>query len=106
MQDREIGFTVRIFREGQAFVAHVPELDVSSCGDTEPDARRNILDAVAGFVNTAEQQGTLEEILEEAGYRLEDGHWIEPETVATERIRVRVASPCRKALAGAVRDAG
>jgi len=64
-----LGFTVRILREGDAFVAHVPELDVSTCGDTEAEARRNIADAVQGFLMTAKEQGTLNDILQEAGYR-------------------------------------
>jgi predicted RNase H-like HicB family nuclease len=90
MLGKGIGFTVRIFREDGTFVAHVPELDISSCGDTEAEPRTNIVDAVAGFVNIAEAEGTLREILEEAGYRLEDGRWNEPETIATERMQVRV----------------
>jgi predicted RNase H-like HicB family nuclease len=69
----DLGFTVRILMEGDTFIAHVPELDVSSCGDTEADARRNITDAVQGFLETAREQGALNDILEEAGYRFEDG---------------------------------
>ena len=75
----DLGFTVRILREDGTFIAHVPELDVSSCGDTEADARRNIADAMQGFLETAREQGTLNDILQEAGYRFEDGRWNEPE---------------------------
>jgi predicted RNase H-like HicB family nuclease len=91
MDGKEVGFTVRLFREGDTYVAHVPELDISSCGDTEAETRRNIKDAVAGFLNTAEERGTLVQILEEAGYRLEGGRWHEPEIVSTERMQVWVA---------------
>ena len=83
-----LGFTVRIFKEGPTFVAHVPEIDVATCGDTEAEARWNILDAVSGFVETAKAAGTLREILEEAGYRLENGHWREPELVGVEHMHV------------------
>jgi predicted RNase H-like HicB family nuclease len=83
-------FTVRIFKEGSTFIAHVPELDLSSCGDSEAEARRNIRDAVAGFIETAKEAGTLREILEEAGYRLEQGRWREPELVGTERMQVEL----------------
>jgi predicted RNase H-like HicB family nuclease len=83
-----LGFTVRILREGTAFVAHVPELDVSSCGDTEADARRNIVDAVQGFLETAKAQGTLIEILQESGYQFENGGWKEPELVGVEHMSV------------------
>lgn len=81
-------FTVRIFKEGSTFVAHVPELDVSSCGSTEIAARRNIRDAVSGFIGTAKQMGTLTEILEEAGYRRENGEWHEPELVGVEQMHL------------------
>ncbi len=30
-----LGSTVRILKEDGTFIAHVPELDLSSCGDTE-----------------------------------------------------------------------
>ena len=52
-----LGFTVRILKEDGTFIAHVPELDVASCGATEADARRNIADAVQGFLETAKEQG-------------------------------------------------
>jgi predicted RNase H-like HicB family nuclease len=60
-----------LFKEGDAYVAYVPALDISSCGDTDKDARRNIRDAVRGFLATSADMGTLGEILEEAGYRQE-----------------------------------
>jgi len=63
-----VSFTVHLFREGEMYVAHVPELDVSSCGETQEKARTNIQDAVRGFLEAAEDKGTLDEILEEAGY--------------------------------------
>jgi predicted RNase H-like HicB family nuclease len=84
----DLGFTVRILKEGATFIAHVPELDVSSCGDTEAGARRNIADAVQGFLQTAKEQGTLNEILQEAGYRFENGRWNEPELVGVEHMSI------------------
>lgn len=86
----DLGFTVRMLKEGDTFIAHVPELDVSSCGDTEADARRNIADAVQGFLETARDGGTLNDILQEAGYRLENGHWMEPELVGVEHMSVGI----------------
>ena len=68
-------FTVRIFKEGTLFVAHVPELDVSSCGNTEADARRNIRDAVSGFLENAKEMGTLKDVLEDCGYQFDSGRW-------------------------------
>ena len=54
----DLGFTVRILKEDDTLIAHVPELDLSSCRDTEVDAR-NIADAMQGFLETVREQGTL-----------------------------------------------
>ena len=62
----EIQFTTQIFKEGRTFVAHTPELDVSSCGGTKEKAMRNLKEAVRLFLEEAEKMGTLERILEEA----------------------------------------
>ncbi len=55
----EVSFTVHIFREGKTYVAYVPELDVSSCGKNPEEARKNIRDAVQGFLETSKDPGTL-----------------------------------------------
>ncbi len=85
-QVQNISFTVHIFKEGETFVAYVPELDVSSCGSTDEEARKNIRDAVRGFLNTSASMGTLDEILGEAGYRREGGNWRAPEFVSLDRL--------------------
>ena len=38
-----------------------------------------------GFLETSAEMGTLAGILEEAGYRREDGHWQAPEFVSLDR---------------------
>lgn len=81
-----ISFTVHLFKEGDVYVAHVPELDVSSCGDTPEQARENIQDAVRGLLETSQGMGTLEEILEEAGYQLEGETWRAHEFVSLDHL--------------------
>jgi predicted RNase H-like HicB family nuclease len=62
----QIQFTTQILKEGRTFVAHTPELDVSSCGGTKERALKNLKEAVRLFLEEAEKLGTLEQILEEA----------------------------------------
>jgi hypothetical protein len=64
----EIQFTTRIFKEGRTYVAHALELDVSSCAGTKQGAVKNLKEAVRLFLEEAKKLGTLEQILEEAGY--------------------------------------
>lgn len=88
MQD--ISFTVHTFKEGKTFVAHVPELDLSSCGATDEEARKNVRDAVRGFLETSAEMGTLAEILEEAGYERHGETWRAPEFVSLDRLTMSI----------------
>jgi predicted RNase H-like HicB family nuclease len=87
---RDISFTVHTFKEGKAFVAYVPELDLSSCGATEEEARKNICDAIHGFLETSEEMGTLADILAEAGYERDGETWRAPEFVSLDRLTLSV----------------
>ena len=79
-----IEFTANIFREGDQFVSHAPELDVSSCGATYNEARRNLDEAVRLFLEDSATSGTLESILEECGYTRSGDSWRAPQLVAAE----------------------
>ena len=67
MKDK-INFTSQIWQEGSMFVSYNPELSVSSCGKTIEEARKNLKEAVELFIEETEKMGTLNEILEEAGF--------------------------------------
>lgn len=56
------------FEEGAVIIAHCVPLDVSSCGNNLEEAQRNIRDVIAGFVETCEDLGTLEDVLQESGF--------------------------------------
>jgi predicted RNase H-like HicB family nuclease len=77
--------TTRIWREGQQFIAHALPLDVASSGDTPDAARKALQEAVELFIATARGHGTLDEVLEECGYTLENGKWVAPQIVAEQR---------------------
>jgi predicted RNase H-like HicB family nuclease len=82
----EIQFTTQVFKEGKAYVAHTSELDISSCGDTEQKALDNLNEAVTLFLEEADKLGTLDQILDEAGY-FKHGDTLEgPEFIGTQRI--------------------
>jgi predicted RNase H-like HicB family nuclease len=86
----KIEFDVIVFQEGNTYVAYSPKLDVSSCGSTIDDAKVNLKTAVQLFIEESARMGTLEEILEEAGYEPTDAHhWKTPRLVATELISLQ-----------------
>lgn len=85
-----IDYTVQIWKEDSQFVAHAMPLDVMSSGQTPEAARIALDEAVHLFLVTAANMGTLEEILQETGYKLQDGKWVSPDWVAIERHSVTV----------------
>lgn len=76
------------FEEGTVIIAHCVPLDVSSCGRDLCEARRNIHDAVAGFVETCDEMGTLDEVLEESGFVRDGEYWISPTLLQTEKLEL------------------
>jgi predicted RNase H-like HicB family nuclease len=82
----QIQFTAQVFKEGRAFVAHTRELDLSSCGGTKEKALRNLKEAVRLFLEEAEKMGTLEQILDEAGYLRRKSKLEAPRLIATQRV--------------------
>jgi hypothetical protein len=82
----EIQFTTRIFKEGRTYVAHALELDVSSCDGRKERALRNLKEAVRLFLEEAEKMGTLEQILEEAGYSKRNRKIAGPKSISVQRV--------------------
>lgn len=63
--------TIKIMYEKEAkdapYVAYIPEFDVSSCGKTEAQARKNVKEALEIVLEEVKKKGKLEEFLQEAG---------------------------------------
>lgn len=88
----QIEFTVQIWQEGGQYIAHATPLDVASSGETPEAARKALDEAVRLFMDTAAEQGTLAEVLEEAGYQHVAGQWLSPAWVGVERHVATVAA--------------
>ena len=82
----EIQFTTRIFKEGRTYVAHALELDVSSCAGNKEKAIKNLKQAVRLFLEEAEKLGTLDQILEEAGYSKDKRKLAPPKFISVQRM--------------------
>jgi predicted RNase H-like HicB family nuclease len=82
----EIQFTTQVFKEGKTFVAHTPELDISSCGETEKEALQHLKEAVRLFLEEADKLGTINQILDEAGFLKHNDTLEGPQFISTQRI--------------------
>lgn len=81
----QIEYTVQIWKEGDQFIAHALPLDVMSSAKTIEQVRGALDEAVRLFLATAAGAGSLDEILEEAGYEQDGGGWSSPPWVSIER---------------------
>jgi predicted RNase H-like HicB family nuclease len=73
-----VDYTVQIWREGPHFVAHAMPIDVVSSGSTPEQARVALDEAVRLFLATAQEKGTLRDVLEECSYEFREGSWPTP----------------------------
>ena len=83
-------FTAQVFREGKQFVSFNPELEVASCGDTAEEAKDALRKAIRAFLRAAKEQGTLNRILEEAGFVRTKNAWRDPAHISVEKMPVAV----------------
>jgi predicted RNase H-like HicB family nuclease len=81
----DIEYHVQIWKEGDQFIANAMPLDIASSGSSPEEARQALDEAVRVFLRTATDHGTLDEVLEDSGYKREAGQWHSPPWVALER---------------------
>ncbi len=87
---KNLTFTAQVFKEGKQYVSFNPELRVASCGKTPLEARQALSRAMGAFIRAAKEMGTLDEILEEAGFVKTRDEWRENSPVSVGRITMAV----------------
>ncbi len=81
----KLDYTVQVWREGKQFIAHAMPLDLASAGPTPEAARQAVDEAVRLFLATAAEHGTLEAVLEDAGYHRARREWHCPTWLGVEQ---------------------
>ncbi len=81
---QQIVFRAEFFKEGDLYVGLAPEFNVSSFGETLDEAKRSLKEAVDGFLEECEAIGTLEDVIEEAGFQKRGSQWLPRQPVAAE----------------------
>ena len=90
----QVPYTTQLFEEDDQVVALCPELNVSSFGDTASEALSSLQEAVNLFLEECRRMGTLDAVLEEAGYRRESRHpgrWIYRQPIQVNRLEASLA---------------
>lgn len=87
---------VEYFQEGQKVVALCPDLNLSSFGDTQEQARARFEEALQLFLTGCEELGSLEEVLGESGFAEVPGEperWVPRRLVGQERVEAALSFP-------------
>lgn len=78
MKNLSFSLPVSIFKEGNAFVAHTPALDISTHGETLAETKKNFEELVEIFFEELENKGTTDEVLESMGWQKIEHVWSAP----------------------------
>ena len=64
----KLKLTEELWKEGNMYVSYCPELDIASCGETMEQAKKNLREIISINLEEAQKIGTLENLLQEAGF--------------------------------------
>lgn len=93
---KDLTLNVTFIKEDEMFVAYSPALDLSSCGESFEKAKKNFEEAVDIFIVECTKDGTLHEVLESLGWKLEvknkppSSRWLPPPVVGHVDIPISV----------------
>lgn len=65
----EMRLPVLIVKKEKWYVSSCPILDVFSQGDTQQEAKKNIIEALSLFLTSCYEHGTLEAVLQQCGFK-------------------------------------
>lgn len=86
----KLDFRIEIFKEGKQYVAVAPELNVSSFGSSQKEAKVSLREAVELFLEECKRMGTLDDVLVEAGFKPKEREWRSNDPLITERMALGI----------------
>lgn len=92
---QNVSLAVMFYREGDKFIAYSPAIDLSTCGDTQNEAKIRFEEALELFLEETDKMGTLEEVLQDYGWE-KIGHpqkWMPPVFIGQFQEEVRLPCP-------------
>ncbi|OGM90293.1 hypothetical protein A2755_03835 [Candidatus Wolfebacteria bacterium RIFCSPHIGHO2_01_FULL_48_22] len=81
---------VSFLREGKAYIAYTPALDISTSGRTFAQTQKRFGELVELFFEELMDMGTLETVLLELGWEKQNKKWVPPTVVAQQLHSVSV----------------
>jgi len=86
----EINLPVSILREDKKYVAYTPALDLSTSGRSYEEVKERFSEIVNIFFEELIKKGTLEEVLQDLGWKHARAKWNPPIVISQESQSIRV----------------
>jgi len=93
---QKVILNVTFYREGNKFIAYSPALDLSTCGDTQLQAKRRFEEALQLFLEESNKMGNLEDVLLECGWKKVGNRqktWLPPVYIGQVQEEVQLSCP-------------
>ena len=87
---------VSIFKENDFFVAYSPVLDLSTCAKTFEEVKKRFDEVVSLFFEELIKKGTIDEVLQNMGWRKVQKQWTPPLIVAQESSEIHIPLSVQK----------
>lgn len=81
---------VSILREGKKFIAYTPALDLSTSGESYREAKKRFEEIVEIFFEEIIKRGTLDEVLQNLGWKKIETRWSPPVVISQESQTIEV----------------
>ncbi len=81
----KIELSIKFFVENSSIIALCPDLNVSSFGNTIEEAEHSLKEALDLFFEGCESQNSIPDVLEESGFHLVNGSWINRKPIKTTK---------------------
>jgi predicted RNase H-like HicB family nuclease len=81
---------VSFIKEGNRFVAYSPAIDLSTSGKTYKEAQKRFMEASSAFFEEISEQGTMDEVLRELGWRKVRRRWTPSMIISQESQEISV----------------
>ena len=64
----KLKLTEELWKEGNMYVSYCPGLDIAACAETIEQAKKNLKEVILINLEEAQKLGTLDSLLQEAGF--------------------------------------
>lgn len=85
-----LSIITQIWKENNIYIAYCPLVDISSCGESMEEAKKNLYEAIEAFMEEAKKMNTLDEILKESGFIKSNNDWESPSFISFENTKLKI----------------